>query len=127
MIEEGVYMAIPDFQSIMLPLLKIASDKKEHTKWEAVEELSKFFELTEEDTEKPLRSGGGTIFADRVGWAKTYLKKAGLLDSKRRGYFYITDRGISVLNQNPSKINTAFLLQYPEFAQYRRRRVRPQQ
>lgn len=106
-------MRIPDYQSIMLPLLKFASDKEEHSFRESVEKLAQQFNLSEEERGKLLPKGQ-PIFDNRVGWASTYLKKAVLLDSTRRGYFKITDRGLNVLSQNPSKIDTDFLTQFPE-------------
>ena len=111
-------MAIPDYQSIMLPLLKYSSDKKEHTFHEAVHELTNQFKLTEEERKELLPSGQQEVFANRVGWARTYMKKAGLLSYPRRGYFKITERGLSVLAQKPDKITNKFLRQYPEFVAF---------
>lgn len=67
-----------------------------------------------------LPSGQQTIFDNRVGWARTYLKKAGVLETTRRGYYRITERGERILRQNSSEINTAFLRQFPEFAEFQR-------
>ncbi len=111
-------MAIPDYQSIMLPLLKFASDKKEHSMQDAVERLATHFTLSESELRELLPSGQQEIFDNRVGWARTYLKKAGLIDSPKRGVFIITEKGLSVLKANPSKINVAFLRQYPEFVEF---------
>lgn len=72
-------MAIPDYQTVMLPLLKLASDDKEHQIREAVNMLADQFKLTEAERKETLPSGGA-IFDNRVGWARTYLKKAGLLN-----------------------------------------------
>lgn len=76
-------MPIPDYQSIMLPLLKLASDKKEHSIREAIESLSDLFKLSEEEKKEVLPSGQQYVFDNRVGWARTYLKKAGLLESTK--------------------------------------------
>ncbi|MGL5510366.1 MAG: winged helix-turn-helix domain-containing protein, partial [Microcoleaceae cyanobacterium] len=84
-------MAIPDFQSIMLPLLKYASDQNEHSLTETTEGLAQAFQLTEEEKKELLPSGQQAIFLNRVGWAKTYLTKANLLESTRRGIFKITE------------------------------------
>lgn len=111
-------MAIPDYQSIMLPLLKLASDQKEHSKQEVIERLASFFKLSETELREFLPSGKQEIFDNRVGWAKTFLKKAGLIDSPKRGVFVITERGLAVLKSNPPKINVAFLRQYPEFVEF---------
>jgi len=109
---------IPDYQSIMLPLLKFLGDGKEHSLSETIEHISKTYNLTEEQKKEQLASGQ-TIIHNRVGWARTYLKKAGLLESTRRGYFRITQRGVEVLKQNPSEINIKYLEQFPEFVEFR--------
>lgn len=111
-------MAIPDYQSIMLPLLKFASDKREHSIQNAIEDLASFFKVSEAELQELLPSGQQKIFDNRVGWARTYLKKAGLLDSSKRGVFTITEKGLEVFKSNPPKINVAFLRQYPEFVEF---------
>ncbi|MEA1945646.1 MAG: restriction endonuclease [Euryarchaeota archaeon] len=108
---------IPDYQSIMLPLLKYAEDKKEHHIREAIERLAIEFDLTEDERKEFLPSGQ-QIFDNRVGWAKGYLKKACLLESTRRGYFRITDRGVGVLEDQPDKIDAKYLKRYPEFIEF---------
>ncbi len=112
-------MAIPDYQTVMLPLLRLASDKEEHIYREAVDTLANEFNLTDEDRHELLSSGQQEVFSNRVGWARTYMKKAGLLKSPQRGRFQITQRGIEVLNQNPEKINVSFLNQFKEFQEFR--------
>ena len=102
-------MPIPDYQTIMLPLLQFFSDKKEHAIKEAIDHISKKFNLTEEEKRELLPSGKQPIIINRVGWAKTYMKKAGLLDNPSWGYVRITERGEKVLNQNPQKIDVKFL------------------
>lgn len=113
-------MATPDYQSVMLPLLKFAGDGKEHSLRETIEALADEFELTEEERKELLPSGQQATFDNRVGWARTYLKKAGLLQSTRRGYFQITERGIEVLKQNPPEITASFLRQFPEFVEFQK-------
>lgn len=108
-------MAIPDYQSVMLPLLKYAGNGKEHRIREAVEQLAEQFRLSEEERNELLPSGQQAIFKNRVGWASTYLKKAGLLDSGKKGYFSITRRGLDVLRENPPSIDVNFLRRYEEF------------
>jgi len=115
-------MTIPDFQTIMLPLLKYASDKKEHHIREAIEYLAKYFSLTDEEKKELLPSGQQTIFDNRTGWAKTYLKKAGLLDSPRRGYFQISESGFNVIQEDIEKIDKDFLSKYPEYISFRQRK-----
>jgi restriction system protein len=95
-------MAIPDYQARMLPLLKLAEDRNDHALKDAIPALAKQFQLTDAERNQLLPSGQQPLFHNRVSWAKTYLKKAGLLRSPRRGFFAITDREESVLAQNPS-------------------------
>jgi restriction system protein len=111
-------MSIPDYQSLMLPLLKTAADGKEHTKREVLNDLAERFGLTENERKELLPSGNQEIFDNRLGWARTYLKKAGLIQYTQRGHFQITDRGKTVLAQNPSVINVAYLRQFPEFLEF---------
>lgn len=109
---------IPDFQTIMLPVLDILKDKKEHTLQEIIEIISTKFELSNDERKELLPSGNQPIINNRVGWARTYLKKAGLLDSPRRATFIITDEGIEILNSNPQKINIPFLKKLPKFKEW---------
>jgi restriction system protein len=111
-------MEIPDYQTIMLPLLKYFDDKKEHHIREATEHIADLYNLSKEEREELLPSGKQTIIYNRVGWAITYMKKAGLLQSTKRGYAKITDRGLKILKQNPEKINDKFLGQFPEFIEF---------
>ena len=103
----------------MLPLLKYAGDKNEHHIRDAIEQLAKEFGLKEEERKEVVPSGQQLTFDNRVSWAKTYLKKAGLVESTRRGYFRITERGVSVLEDRPDKINMKYLERYPEFTEFR--------
>lgn len=112
-------MAIPDFQSIMLPLLRFARDGQEHSLRQAIEALAKEFGLSDGEQKELLPSGQQPIFDNRVGWARSYMKKAGLLDSPRRGYFRITQRGLDALGKSPSKIDIRFLEQFSEFVEFR--------
>lgn len=112
-------MAIPDYQSVMLPFLRFAGDNQEHSIREAREKLAEVFGLSEEEQNELLASGQQGVFDNRVGWARTYLKKAGLIEYARRGIFKITQRGFDVLRKNLSEINTKFLEQYPEFINFR--------
>lgn len=112
-------MTIPVFQQIMLPLLQLLEDKQEHSLRQVIDSLTKQFNLTPEEQYELLPSGKQAIFDNRVGWARTHLKKAGLLESTRRGFFRITDRGLQVLNQKPAKIDVKFLDQFDEFREFR--------
>jgi restriction system protein len=118
-------MPIPDYQSIFLPLLKLASNGEEHALRSAVDRLADRFGLDESERKELLPSGQQEIFTNRVGWASTYLKKAGLLESTRRGYFRITDRGRKVLGTEPAAIDNEFLNRFPEFVAFRTRRTKP--
>ena len=111
-------MPIPDYQTIMLPLLKSASDGKEHSVREATLVLANSFNLTEEERNELLPSGKQTTFNNRIGWARTYLSKAGLLKSTKRGFYQITDSGVSAIANNPQRIDLECLKQYQEFTEF---------
>src|SRR5262249_44855859 len=111
-------MAIPDYQSLMLPLLKIAADGKEHQTRETITHLADQFGLSEAERKQMLASGLATVFDDRFGWARYYLKRAGLLQNPRRSYFQITERGRGVLAKNPPNIDVKLLRQFPEFEEF---------
>jgi restriction system protein len=111
-------MPIPDYQTLMLPLLRRLADGKEHKHSSLVDELGSEFGLTEEELSEPLPSGTQKVFTNRVGWARTYLKKAGLLDSPKRGFQQITERGRTVLSQEPGRIDNKFLGRFPEFVAF---------
>jgi restriction system protein len=115
-------MGVPDYQAIMLPLLQLAADGKDHNFRDAVEELSVHFRLSATDRAEMLPSGKQATFDNRVGWARTYLTKAMLLESPKRGLFRITDRGRQVLGRKPKEINVHFLQQFKEFQAFRRLR-----
>ena len=119
-------MAIPDYQSIMLPLLRFASDEQEHSLREAIENLSDYFQLTESERLELLPSGQQATFGNRVGWAATYMKKACLLESTRKSHFRITSRGREVLQQHPQKIDVRFLKQYSEFLDFQSKSNKPE-
>lgn len=112
-------MPIPDFQTIMLPLLRVMSDGQERSIQALTECLAKEFSLNEEELRALLPSGKQPIFYNRVGWARLYLTKAGLLEMSRRSYYRITDRGRDVLKKNPNRIDIKFLEQFPEYVAFR--------
>ncbi len=111
-------MAVPDYQSLMLPLLKFAAGKDEITTGEAVDTLGVQLHLTDEDLSQMLPSRAQSTFANRVGWAATYMKKAGLLESTRRAHYRITARGLDLLRREPPAISVRLLQQYPEFIEF---------
>ncbi|NOU00535.1 MAG: restriction endonuclease, partial [Gallionella sp.] len=112
-------MAIPDYQTVMLPLLRFTMDGVEHNKREAVAALAIEFELNPLELAERLPSGQQTIIDNRVHWACTYLKKSGLLESTRRGVFSITQIGKQVLSKNPQRIDIKFLERFPGFLEFR--------
>ena len=102
-------MAIPDYETLMLPLLKVAGDGQEHRVSDVVDLLARDFKLTEEERQQLLPSGKQTTFANRVHWAKTYLGQAGLLEATRRAHFRITDRGRKVPKVRRASTTSTFL------------------
>jgi len=112
-------MAIPDYQTFMLPLLQLAEDGKEHKLTTAIDVLANKFNISDEEKEELLPSGTQTIIYNRIGWARTYLHKAGLLNTPKRGSFQITNRGKELLKQHPKEINVNTLNQYDEFKSFR--------
>jgi restriction system protein len=109
-------MAIPDFQSLMLPLLRYASGRSPDTSTsEALKALAEEFHLTPDDLSVTLASGPTPVFANRIGWAATYMRKAGLLETTQRGRYRITERGRELLATRPDRLSIKALQQYPEF------------
>lgn len=109
---------IPDYQSLMLPLLRLVSDKQEYKYRDLIELLATEFQLTDDERREPLASGNQAIFDNRVGWAKTYLKKAGLIDAPKRATFVITELGLQTLKKNPDRIDAKYLRQFPAFLEF---------
>lgn len=112
-------MAIPDFQTLMLPLLRFSSDEAEHNAREAVEALAVEFALSPSERRELLPSGRALLFDNRLAWALFHMKKACLMQSPRRGVFCITPRGKELLARKPSGINLKLLEQFPEFIEFR--------
>jgi restriction system protein len=106
----------------MLPLLQFASDGCEHKFRDAVEHLAQEFQLTGDERGEMLPSGTAPTFDNRIGWARTYLKQAGLLSSPKRGLLRITERGTALLAKRPARIDVALLDQFEEFRAFRTRR-----
>src|SRR5438552_1183692 len=115
-------MAIPDFQTIMLRLLQFASDGHEHSMDEAVNAVGTMFKLTDQERNQLYPSGKkNPIFADKVSWARTYLKQSGLVQDTRRSHFRITQRGLSVLAEKPIRITSKSLERFPEYMNFKNR------
>lgn len=108
-------MAIPDFQTIMRPLLEHLADGAVKSTRETIDVLSKHFQLTNEEIAELLPSGQQSVFTNRVAWAKAYLKKAGLLESPSRGLYKVTPRGLEALAQSNQQINSKYLKQFEEY------------
>jgi restriction system protein len=111
-------VAIPDFQSVMLPFLETLQDGKERTMRELTEQLALRFKLTEEERQEHLPSGPQSLFYNRVAWAKTHLKNAGLIHNPVRGKVSLSKAGQNVLLQKPSIVNCKFLKQFPSYLKF---------
>ena len=108
-------MSIPDFQSMMLPLLEAIADGKRYSNREVADALAARFGITDEELRQMLPCGVQTTFGNRAAWAKAYLKRAGLVESPSRGSLLITEQGRAVVNQRPNKVDIGFLKQFPAF------------
>lgn len=118
-------MTVPDYQTLMLPVLRAAANGEVKIS-DVVERLAMDFGLTEQDRAELLPSGKQTTFGNRVHWARTYLKQAGLVDATRRGHFQITQRGKEVLASGTQRIDAKFLNQFPEFQAFKERSISEQ-
>jgi restriction system protein len=112
-------MPIPDFQTIMLPLLKLSASKEWRIS-DAVEQLANDFHLSQEERMVLIPSGRQTTFSNRVAWAKSYLSKAGLVTPTKRAHFCISEQGKKVLENPPERITIKYLAQFPEFQEFRK-------
>ncbi|WP_394122006.1 restriction endonuclease [Planococcus donghaensis] len=113
-------MAIPGYQEFMYPFLNMLEDGQEHSLRESYIRLADEFNLTEQEREEMLPSGKQRILHNRVGWTRTYLKKAGLLNTIRPGVFVITELGKELLaDPSITEIDNAFLMQFSEFRQFK--------
>lgn len=115
-------MPIPDFQTLMLPLLKLLSDEKEHSLREIINSLAREFNLSEEERRERLKSGAFK-FDNRCHWAKVHMGMARLVETPKRGFAKITARGMEVLKEKPERINIEYLMRFPEFADFRKRKT----
>jgi restriction system protein len=118
-------MTIPDFQSVLLPYLKLVGDKQEHDLNEIIDSLAEQFRLSETDKKEMLASGTQARFDNRVAWAGTHLRKAKLIDSTGRGKVKITDRGERLLKSSPHGLSARDLRQFPEFVEFQNRSRTP--
>ncbi|MFS4484162.1 restriction endonuclease [Hyunsoonleella sp. 2307UL5-6] len=111
---------IPDFQTIMLPMLKLLANGKQWTLNEVMRALTKHFSLTEEHLKIQVPSKQMGLFRNRVGWTRSYLKKAGLIKYPERGVYQITETGKEFLATNPTKLRMKQLEQFPEYKEWRK-------
>jgi restriction system protein len=111
-------MPVPDFQTLLLPLLRVTEDRAVHTTSEVISALAQEFALTPEDREELLPSGTQRRFDNRVNWAAAHLRKAALLESAGRGRFRMTDRGAGILAASPTRIDMKLLGQFPEYLDF---------
>ena len=111
-------MPIPDYQSLMLPVLRFAGDRKEHALAELRQRIAADLKLSEQELAERLASDSQTVFASRVAWAIQYLKQAAAIEAVRRGVYRITDRGLSISKDNPAEITLKTLRQFPEFVRF---------
>src|SRR6266699_2047950 len=112
--------AIPDYQSIMLSLLKLLNDDQAHRTADLISQIGDEFQLTNAQRLEQLPSGQPRL-ANRVGWARTYMARAGLMETVARGSVRITERGKTLLGEAPARIDNRFLSRYPEFVAFRDR------
>ena len=115
-------MPIPNYQALLFPVLRLAAAGGEHKFSATVEQLADEFKLTASERSELLTSGVQTVFSNRVGWARTYLKQAGLLTSPRRGYFAITQRGLAFFKTHSAAISIQSLQQFSEFKAFTKRK-----
>lgn len=113
-------MTIPTYDTLMLPLLRRCAERPWNMQ-DLTARMADEFKLTDEERGQLLPSGGATTIASRVGWARTYLKKAGLVEQPKRGIVQISERGRAVLNESPPRIDIAFLQRFDEFNEFRKR------
>jgi restriction system protein len=111
-------MAVPKYNELMKPLLMAIKDGKTYKVNDVAAILAKQLKLSSKDLSEMLSSGSQTVFKNRVGWAKTYLKKAGLLDNPARATIVITEAGKKVVEENPNKIDDEYLKQFPSFVEF---------
>ncbi len=114
-------MPIPDYQSLMLPVLRLVGDRKEHSLAEMRQGIAADLGLSEDELAERLASDTQTVFANRIAWAVQYLKAAAVLQPVRRGVYRITDRGLSLLKEKPAEITVKRLRQFPEFLDFNKR------
>jgi len=117
-------LAIPKYFEFMKPLLDLLSENKEYSRKEIYGALAKRFELTDEEMKEWLPSGNQLIYKNRIGWAITYLKKAGLLESPKRSVYKITAQGIEAFRNGPEIIDSKYLQKFEGFQEFQGNEVK---
>lgn len=119
-------MPVPDFQTLMRPVLELHADGSDHESGEVVTTLAERFNLSQAERAEMLPSGRQKLFNNRVAWSVTHLAQAGLLERPRRGITRLTPRGRTVLAENPARVDMKVLAQFEEFLEFRSRRRKPE-
>ena len=110
-------MAIPDYQTLMLPVLRLASNGERRVV-DVVDHVADEFGLSDQERETLLPSGRQRVLHNRIHWAKFYMSKAGLISSPARGRFVATEEGRKLLATNPDQINVALLMKWRSFQEF---------
>ena len=113
-------MSVPGYQEFMFPILKCLYDRKPYHKKKICEKMIEVFNLTQEQLDERLPSQAEPTYINRVGWAITYMKKAGLIDSPTRACYVITDEGKKLVDNNVINLNTKYLRKYPSFVDFQK-------
>ena len=115
-------MAVPDFQTMMLPVLTALADSKPHSVREVSATVAKAMSVSEADRQERLPSGNQTKWANRIAWIGTHFNFAGLIARPARAQMQITERGLKVLKENPTRVDLKVLQQFPDYLNARRRK-----
>lgn len=119
--EQGMVLAVPDYETMMLPVLRAVADGEPVTTKELREAVASEFGLSAEERAEKIPSGKQSVFDNRVGWATTYLVQAGLLVRPKRAVVTITERGRDVLETKPERVDNTLLESFPEFREFKNR------
>jgi len=111
-------MPIPDYQSLMLPVLRVTRDQQEHSLAGIREQVANQIQLSPEEESQRLASGSQTVYSNRIAWAVQYLKAAGAIEPVKRSVYKITERGLRLLESNPGGVTVRVLAQFPEFTEF---------
>lgn len=109
---------MPDFQSLMLPILNLIADEQEHSSAGINNRLAHLFDLTEDELDQYLPSGTQKTFINRIAWAKAHLKMAGFLETTKRGHFRISLLGKKFIESSPKQLNIKILKNFPKYKEH---------